>query len=59
MVNDSILFFYYSMPELPEYCYLNLKPEIAYRNMLMFPSDDVIHFELPVFEDHSYNMTFG
>lgn len=55
MANDSILFYYYSMPELPEYCYLNLKPEIAYRNMLMFPSDDVIHFELPVFEDHSYN----
>ncbi len=55
MARNSILFYYYSMPELPKYCYLNLKPEIAYRNMLMFPSDDVIHFELPVFEDHSYN----
>jgi hypothetical protein len=43
------------MPELPEYCYLNLKPEIAYRNMLMFPFGKDIHFELPVFEDHSYN----
>jgi hypothetical protein len=55
MVRDSILFYYYSMPELPENCYLQLNPEIAYRNMLMFPSSDVIHFELPVFEDHSYN----
>jgi len=43
------------MPGLPDYCYLKLKPEIAYRNMLMFPAQDVIHFELPVFEDHSYN----
>jgi len=55
MAKDSILFYYYSMPELPDYCYLNLKHEVAYRNMLMFPSQDVIHFELPVFEDHSYN----
>ena len=55
MVTDSTLFYYYSMPELPDYCYLNLKSEVAYRNMLMFPSQDVIHFELPVFEDHSYN----
>jgi hypothetical protein len=55
MANDSILFYYYSMPELPDNCYLNLKPETAYRNMLMFPSGDMIHFELPVFEDHSYN----
>jgi len=55
MMRDSILFYYYSMSELPDYCFLNLKPEIAYRNMLMFPSQDVIHFELPVFEDHSYN----
>jgi hypothetical protein len=56
MAKDSILFYYYSMPELPDYCYLKLKHEVAYRNMLMFPSSqDVIHFELPVFEDHSYN----
>lgn len=55
MVKDSILFYYYSMPELPPHCYLNLNSDVAYRNMLMFPSQDVIHFELPVFEDHSYN----
>jgi len=55
MVRDSILFYYYSMPQLPENCYLKLNPNIAYRNMLMFPSGDVIHFELPFFEDHSYN----
>lgn len=55
MAKDTILFYYYSMPELPNYCYLKLRPEIAYRNMLMFPYQDVIHFELPVFEDQSYN----
>ena len=55
MEKDTSLFYYYSMPQLPENCFLNLNNEIAYRNMLMFPSDDKIHFELPVFEDHSYN----
>lgn len=57
MPKDSVLFYYYSMPDLPEDCYLHLNSKIAYRNMLMYPhhTDGRIHFEFPVFEDHSYN----
>ena len=57
MAKDSALLYYYSMPELPENCFLQLNTQIAYRNMLMFPNhtDGRIHFEFPVFEDHSYN----
>jgi hypothetical protein len=44
------------MPILSEDCYLKLNPKVAYRNMLMLPKGDgKIHFEFPVFEDHSYN----
>jgi hypothetical protein len=44
------------MPNLPEECFLEHSNEIAYRNMLLFRlSDKNIHFEFPMFEDHSYN----
>ncbi len=53
---DIALFYYYSSPTLPVNCYLNLNPDIAHRNWLVLPSSDKkIHFEFPVFEDHSYN----
>jgi len=50
------LLYYYSSPPLPKGCFLELSDDIAYRNMLLFPSGgNRIHFELPVFEDHTYN----
>ena len=53
---DIALFYYYSSPPLPEGCFLGMSNEIAYRNMFMLPCPDSrIHFEFPVFEDHSYN----
>jgi len=55
MVTDISFFYYYSSPTLPENCYLNLDPDVAYRNWLLSPSGRKIHFEFPVFEDHSYN----
>jgi len=56
METYSVLFYYYSLPTLSDDCYLNLNPKVAYRNMLMLPKNDKnIHFEFPVFEDHSYN----
>lgn len=57
MVKDIALFYYYSSPSLSENCYLKWNPDVAYRNMLMIApiSKDKIHFEFPVFEDHSYN----
>lgn len=52
----SALFYYYSLPTLSKKCYLNLNPDVAYRNMLLLQNHDkYIHFEFPVFEDHSYN----
>jgi hypothetical protein len=51
-----ILLYYYCSPPLPKECFLDLSEDIAYRNMLLFRSEDNrIHFELPVFEDHTYN----
>ena len=57
MAVDIALFYYYSSPSLSEDCYLEWDQDIAYRNMLMLapPSEDKIHFEFPIFEDHSYN----
>lgn len=57
MVRDVVLFYYYSSPSLPENCYLNWDPDVAYRNMLLTTQsgDKKIHFEFPVFEDFSYN----
>lgn len=56
MPNDIALFYYYSTPTLPENCYLNLSKDIAYRNMFLLHCDrKLVHFEFPVFEDHSYN----
>lgn len=57
MGTDIALFYYYSSPSLPENCYLKWDTEIAYRNMLMLAqiSENKIHFEFPVFENHSYN----
>lgn len=51
-----VLLYYYCSPPLPKECFLGLSEYIAYRNMLLFRSEDNrIHFELPVFEDHTYN----
>lgn len=57
MAIDIVLFYYYSSPSLSDCCYLELDSEVAYRNLLMITpsSDKKIHFEFPVFEDHSYN----
>lgn len=60
MPKDIVLFYYYSSPALPESCFLHWRQDISYRNMLMFPGggnkgSKKIHFEFPVFEDHSYN----
>lgn len=56
MKRDIALFYYYSSPSLPEECFLELSNDIAYRNMFLLPcAKDKIHFEFPVFEDHSYN----
>ncbi len=57
MATDIALFYYYSSPSLPENCYLQWDQDVAYRNMLMIVpiSENKIHFEFPVFEDHSYN----
>lgn len=57
MTVDIALFYYYSSPSLSEDCYLEWDQDIAYRNMLMIApvSKDKIHFEFPIFEDHSYN----
>ena len=56
IIKDIVLFYYYSSPLLPEDCYLQLSKDIAYRNMFMINNEsDKIHFEFPMFEDHSYN----
>ncbi|MHA1380628.1 MAG: hypothetical protein ACTSRG_19855 [Candidatus Helarchaeota archaeon] len=53
---DIILFYYYSAPSLPDNCYLNLVNDLLYRNMFLFLTPgNGIHFEFPIFEDHSYN----
>lgn len=56
MDRDIVLFYYYSSPPIPDCCFLKLSSNIAYRNMFLLPCPDgKIHFEFPVFEDHSYN----
>jgi len=56
VVRDIIFFYYYSSPSLPDKCFFKLKRDIAYRNMFLFRCPDgKIHFEFPIFEDHSYN----
>lgn len=56
MVKDIALFYYYSSPSLPEGCFLGLSKEVVYRNMFLLNcSQDRVHFEFPMFEDHSYN----
>ena len=56
MEKDIVLFYYYSSPPVPNGCFLGLSNDIAYRNMFLLPCPgNKIHFEFPVFEDHSYN----
>ncbi|MHA1250912.1 MAG: hypothetical protein ACTSRP_13045 [Candidatus Helarchaeota archaeon] len=56
MVKDIVLFYYYSSLSLPDECFLNLSKKIAYRNMFLFRCpQNKIHFEFPMFEDHTYN----
>jgi len=53
---DIVLFYYYSFPPVPDGCFLGLLSDIAYRNMFLLPCPgNKIHFEFPMFEDHSYN----
>lgn len=53
---DIVLFYYYSTPTFPDNCYLEISNALAHRNLFLFKCDDgKIHFEFPVFEDHSYN----
>ncbi len=56
MERDIVLFYYYSSPPVPGVCFLGLLNDIAYRNMFLLPCPgNKIHFEFPMFEDHSYN----
>lgn len=55
MTKDIIGVYYYSSPKIPDECYLKLSPDILYRNMFFLPCGEYIHFEFPMFEDHSYN----
>lgn len=56
METDIVLFYYYSSSPVPDGCFLGLSRDIAYRNMFLLPCpDSKIHFEFPMFEDHSYN----
>ncbi len=55
MSTEIVLFYYYSAPVLPSTCALRLAPEVAYRNMFLASTGDKVHFEFPMFEDHSYN----
>jgi hypothetical protein len=56
MEKDIVLFYYYASPPVPDSCFLGLSNDIAYRNMFLLPCPgNKIHFEFPMFEDHSYN----
>ena len=55
MIRDIVLFYYYSAPEVPESCYLNISGDVAHRNVFLQQCGKVIHFEFPTFEDHSYS----
>ena len=56
MEKDIVLFYYYSSPTVPDSCFLGLSNDIAYRNMFLLSCPgDKIHFEFPMFEDHSYS----
>lgn len=56
MEKDIVLFYYYSSRFVPNGCFLRLSNDIAYRNMFLLPCPgNKIHFEFPMFEDHSYN----
>lgn len=56
MPQDIVLFYYYSSRSLPENCFLNLSRKVVYRNIFLFRcADNKMHFEFPVFEDHSYS----
>lgn len=53
---DIVLFYYYSSHTFPEDCYLDISSDIVHRNLFLFKCNDgKIHFEFPVFEDHTYN----
>lgn len=53
---DIVLFYYYSTPTFPNDCYLEISNDLAHRNLFLFKCNDgKIHFEFPIFEDHSYN----
>ena len=56
MERDIVLFYYYSSPPVPDGCYLRMSCDIAYRNMFLLACPgNRVHFEFPMFEDHSYN----
>ncbi len=54
---DIVLFNYYSTKIFPNDCFLEISNELAHRNLFLFKcsSDGKIHFEFPMFENHSYN----
>lgn len=54
-MRDIIFFHYYSSPTLHADCFLGLSDDIAYRNMFLLRCGGKIHFEFPMFEDHSYS----
>ncbi|KKL93668.1 hypothetical protein LCGC14_1872390 [marine sediment metagenome] len=53
---DIVLFYYYSTSPFPTDCYLEISNDIVHRNLFLFKCDDgKIHFEFPMFENHTYN----
>ncbi len=53
---DIVLFNYYSTRVFLEGCFINISNDLAHRNLFLFKlSDGKIHFEFPVFENHTYN----
>lgn len=54
---DIVIFNYYSTKIFPNDCFLEISNELAHRNLFLFKcsGDGKIHFEFPMFENHSYN----
>jgi len=56
MERAIVLFPFYSSTPIRPNCFLSMRDDIVYRNMFLLPcGDGKIHFEFPMFEDHTYN----
>ncbi|MCK4442935.1 MAG: hypothetical protein KAW09_00215 [Thermoplasmata archaeon] len=52
---ESILFYYYSLPEFPENCKLVRSRELMLRDVFICNPTNRDHCRYPIFEDHSYD----